>query len=605
MIKNYSLLKIVSVLLSLISVNLNAQSPCFTTPGTNTIVLSSLTVCPGALGSMSLANSYSVSGIGYQWQSSTISPVGPFSAIPGATLNTYGTPTMTMGTYYAVVITCTNVNATYVTSSILLNVAPGTTTNSVPYFEDFEGITSNNQLPNCSWSASNVGNTCLTYTNGTPYNGTKAAAFFNTPSGANYFYSNGLQLNAGVVYSVSLAYKTDISLGTNWSDLSILVGPNQSTLGAVTVTSTNGPAASANWKVLSGTFTVPSNGLNYIDVRGTGLSSGSSPYLYWDYLTVTIPCTGAGLANKPTLTLTPSSGTVCSGANGFVYTVVGANTYTWSDGSHGSTSTLTSLNAGASYYVVIGTNTLTGCTATATATLVVNASPITLIYANTGSICEGQTVTLNGLGANSYSWSIGSTGSSINVSPSVTTTYSLVGTNSNGCSSSASQVITVLPSPVISVAGNPVQICSGDSVVLTGTGASNSVTLQWSGFSVGANITVSPISTSNYTLLGISVNGCISKQSLSLLVNACVGLEKNSENNFENIYPNPFNEELNLKYCRMGTVVELRDLNGKVLIKKVIDADNVIIDTKQIPSGVYFMKLQSTDGNKLIKVIKH
>ena len=61
----------------------------------------------------------------------------------------------------------------------------GTTTNTVPYFEGFEGITQNNQLPNCSWMATSPGTICLTYTgtppptvyNRIPKSGTKFGSF--------------------------------------------------------------------------------------------------------------------------------------------------------------------------------------------------------------------------------------------------------------------------------------------------------------------------------------------------------------------------------------------------------------------------------------------
>ncbi len=83
------------------------NAPCAGAPGSNTIVPSSQTVCAGSQASLALANSFSVSGLSYQWYSSTIL-AGPYAAIPGATLNSFVSPTLSAGEFYNLVITCTN-----------------------------------------------------------------------------------------------------------------------------------------------------------------------------------------------------------------------------------------------------------------------------------------------------------------------------------------------------------------------------------------------------------------------------------------------------------------------------------------------------------------
>jgi hypothetical protein len=50
-------------------------------------------------------------------------------------------------------------------------------------------------------------------------------------------------------------------------------------------------------------------------------------------------------------------------------------------------------------------------------------------------ICAGQSVTLTANGANTYSWSTASSATSIAVSPTVNTTYTLTGSNGQGCNS--------------------------------------------------------------------------------------------------------------------------------------------------------------------------
>src|SRR4051812_43499284 len=85
-----------------------SQNPCSGTPGTNTVGPLSQTVCAGSGANMVLLNNYTTTGITYQWQSSTVSVVGPWISINGATVHSYSSPTLTNTTYYNVVITCTN-----------------------------------------------------------------------------------------------------------------------------------------------------------------------------------------------------------------------------------------------------------------------------------------------------------------------------------------------------------------------------------------------------------------------------------------------------------------------------------------------------------------
>ncbi|MCX8080443.1 MAG: T9SS type A sorting domain-containing protein [Bacteroidia bacterium] len=62
---------------------------------------------------------------------------------------------------------------------------------------------------------------------------------------------------------------------------------------------------------------------------------------------------------------------------------------------------------------------------------------------STPSICSGSGITLTAFGANSFTWNTGSFGSSISVSPTISTIYTVSGTNSSGCSSSSSVQVLV------------------------------------------------------------------------------------------------------------------------------------------------------------------
>ena len=61
---------------------------------------------------------------------------------------------------------------------------------------------------------------------------------------------------------------------------------------------------------------------------------------------------------------------------------------------------------------------------------------------NDGTICSGDNITLSGNGASTYIWDNGITDNAA-FSPGVNTTYTVTGTDGNGCQNTANQLVTV------------------------------------------------------------------------------------------------------------------------------------------------------------------
>ncbi len=128
----------------------------------------------------------------------------------------------------------------------------------------------------------------------------------------------------------------------------------------------------------------------------------------------------------------PASALICQGAS-VSLSGTGASTYTWTGGvvngvAFNPTTTAT--------YTVTGANA-SGCTNTAAITVTVNALPAIAAISSSSVICSGSSATLTATGASSYTWSTGGNAAGITVSPAVTTTYTVAGTNANGCSATA------------------------------------------------------------------------------------------------------------------------------------------------------------------------
>jgi hypothetical protein len=70
-----------------------------------------------------------------------------------------------------------------------------------------------------------------------------------------------------------------------------------------------------------------------------------------------------------------------------------------------------------------------------------------VVSASTPSVCLGHQAIMTAIGANTYTWSTGATTATISASPTITTTYTVTGTDVNGCSNTDVQSITVLQAP--------------------------------------------------------------------------------------------------------------------------------------------------------------
>lgn len=591
-------------------------TPCTAPPASNSLTPILATVCPGyQLPSLNLASTYSFGGITYQWFSSTTSSLGPFTAVnTPTTFFSIPLPTISVNTWYQVVATCTNPGGGSTTlTPAQVSVMP-TTTNTVPYFEGFEGISATNELPNCSWMSS--GPNCLTYTasntmNRIPRTGNKFASFYYNPSGSYSFYTNGVWLDAGVTYSTGLWYTTEYMGYNNWSDLSILVGPNQSTTGLVSVVSSQGPAVSNIYKSLTNTLTVASSGLYYFAIRATGSTASSAQYLTWDDFFVTVPC-NEGSPNEPNLSISVASNSVCNGdavnLNG-----AGADTYTWSTGATGQS--MVDYPLFNTNYQLVGTNSLTGCTDTLNYAINVLPTPGVFIVASKNTICAGESVNLTALANNvSYFWSAGQnpTAQMITVSPTGSLIYSVTATNMYGCSTTATAAVTVnsLPNLSVSAVNNNAQtICLGETVQLNASGAAS---YQWVSSTSqliysGSPINVSPNANTTFTVFGTDINGCSNKATLALNVNVCPGFAEIAANiNGYQVYPNPTNAEFSVvAEGKTAALLEVIDLSGRVITSVTPASNTVKMNIAHAAAGVYFLKVHSENSVQVMKIVKH
>jgi gliding motility-associated-like protein len=215
----------------------------------------------------------------------------------------------------------------------------------------------------------------------------------------------------------------------------------------------------------------------------------------------------------PSVSVSPAAFTICPG--GFVIlTASGASGYTWMPGSVAGSTLLASPTI-STIYTVTGANTFS-CTNQRTVNIFVAPVPVLTLTSSSPTVCPGGSATLTGAGATSYTWSTGPNGSTIVVNPTITTTYTLTGSNGI-CTTVTAITITVSPVPTLTAIASPTAICPGNPASLMATGA-NSYTWQ-PGSLPGGTVTVNPLITTLYTVTGTNGFGCTGSRTLNLLVN--------------------------------------------------------------------------------------
>lgn len=583
---------------------------CAGTPTANAVTSPTYAICPGENVTMGLSSLSPATGFTYQWNSSSVSNVGPFAPISGATGLFYTAPTVTANTYFQIVQTCTlpGGGSTSPVGSVLV---AGPSSSVVPAYEDFEGIGLPNRLPNCSWTASGLGGQNQTYTsaqsgNRVPRSGVSYATFDNSSVGTSAYYTNPIAMDAGITYSAALWWATEYFGYNNWSQLSIWAGPNQSTLGMVQVASVS-PALSGPYKLLDGLFTVPSTGNYYIMIQATS-TSGSAQFLTFDDLSITIPCT-PNSGNTPTVLTSASAQTVCSG-QAISLTASGADTYSWSTGATGPAASDSPSQSGLINYYVMGTNTLTGCMTTVMIPVQVDPSPNVFAVANPPIVCEGSSVNMSAFGAVSYAWSNGSNGQNIVINPTTSGSYTVIGTAANGCSGQYAQNITVNALPVIGVVSNmPGDACKDDAVALTANGG---VTYMWSS-STSPNVlqgnpvslTGMPSGTAVFTVSAVGTNGCVGKATITQGISDCTGIAKNSALSGVRVFPNPTSGVVNIEFnSNVEKSVSVTDVTGRVIMTANGTDSTLSVNLNGLAAGIYYVKLQSESASSVVKVVK-
>jgi len=124
---------------------------------------------------------------------------------------------------------------------------------------------------------------------------------------------------------------------------------------------------------------------------------------------------------------------------------------------------------------------INGCTATDDVTITVQEGLLDVDAGSDQSLCGSDQLQLSATGGVTYDWVpiVGLNRSDIAnpiASPEITTTYTVVATDENGCTGSDEVTITVNPMPTVEISEDNLEVCLGESVTLQGQGNG---TFEW------------------------------------------------------------------------------------------------------------------------------
>jgi len=274
------------------------------------------------------------------------------------------------------------------------------------------------------------------------------------------------------------------------------------------------------------------------DTTSSIIANPTSPTTY--SVTVSNKQSGCGSSDTvniavnstPEVVVTASDSIICLGNSTQLFASVtggGSYSYSWSPIDSASQNPFVAPVATTTYDVIVKAANM--CSSSGSIFITVDSLPKIAITASDTIVCKGGSAqllaTLTGNGSYSYSWSPGDVASrNITVSPTLSTTYSVIAKDGNLCSSTDSIFIKVDTLPLI-VTIQQLGVwgakCSGDTVQLTATASkgSGSYIYNWTpGSETSAGITITPTLPTTYKVdVTDELSGCGSTDSALVNVN--------------------------------------------------------------------------------------
>ncbi len=304
----------------------------------------------------------------------------------------------------------------------------------------------------------------------------------------------------------------------------------------------------------------------------------------------------------PSITVTGNS-VICTGFS-TTLSATGNPTYTWTTPPTTAASVIVSPSV-TTIYTVQGADP-SGCIGAKLFTVVVTPQPTVAVSGPT-SVCTGLSYTLTASGADSYSWTNGSTNTNLGLTGGApgTETIGITGTSGNCPPSNSVISVVVKPLPQVAVTSTSTFMCTrtsgGETVALSGSPTGG----KYSGVGVNSAGIYNPINagttTAVYTYTDPTTS-CINSSSVSLRVVDCTGISDNSQHELT-IFPNPANDFVVVSGVTIGHSIEVYSASGALVQRLVATNTEETVRMTNLPDGIYLLQVHTNNGLKALKVV--
>lgn len=317
-----------------------------------------------------------------------------------------------------------------------------------------------------------------------------------------------------------------------------------------------------------------------------------------------------GLAATSSTLPSPCFGINTGTATALVTSGTAPYTYSWSNGQ--SAATISGLAAGVYTCIIHDANS---CTATITAVVQGPTTPLSIAFTSQNPGCTGNAdgaITANGLGGTpnySYSWSNGISGQTIsNLGPGV---YTCFITDAANCTNQ--QSVTLIQASGLSTAtsSTPSSVAaSTGTATVTVSGGTAPYSYTWNTVPAQYTSTAIGLPPGVYTCTIKDANGCV--RVVTVTIENGVGIDNQTMGLASyQVTPNPTTDFIwvhTLLIQKDDIRISLFDINGQEVFEQkesnILEL-NQVIPMSSFSAGVYLLKIETSKGQLIDKVIKY
>ena len=292
---------------------------------------------------------------------------------------------------------------------------------------------------------------------------------------------------------------------------------------------------------------------------------------------------------------------ICFGDE-ITFTAGGADSYNWDPVDIEDGVAYMPTESGDLTYTVTGIDATTTCENEATIDITVNALPEVVANASPEVLCDGEELTLTGSGATIYTWDMG-VDDGVAFTPSVgTETYTVTGTDDNGCVNTASVEVTVYEGIDVTFTTTDEMMGEDGTIDIDVTGGTPPYIFDWDNDGTGDfddTEDLTDVAGGTYTVVVMDENGCEATVEIDVNTQLSIGEDGNLG---VKVFPNPTSGQVSIT-GKGNFTYTVKSVKGDVLISNTA-INAALVDLEDMEDGVYFITINWNNETKTVKLVK-